>query len=99
MNSQLFNEAIQNASAIKNVPQHNVFLFTLRKDSVFSPNNTINYIEAHKSTGKVSSYIFDNSLYQVCDLNSYTRFSVDHDNAQFLANLFALSFIKNNTRW
>lgn len=98
MNSQLFNETIRNASAINNLPKKNVFLFTLRKDSVVSPNNTFNYIEAYKSTGKVSSYIFNNSLFQVCELNSILRSNVDHNNGQLLANLFALPFIKNNTR-
>lgn len=53
MNSQLFNETIRNASAINNVPKRNVFLFSLHKDSVVSPNNTLNYFEAHRNTGKV----------------------------------------------
>lgn len=97
MNSQLFNETIRNASAINNVPQKNVFLFSLKWDSVVSPSNTLNYIEAHKNTGKVSNYTFINSFYEVCTLNSHSRFSVDHNNGQLLANLFALSFIKNNT--
>lgn len=53
LNSQLFNETIKNASAINNVPKHNVFLFSLHKDSVVSPNNTLNYYEAYKNTGKL----------------------------------------------
>lgn len=98
MNSYLFDETISNATAIRNAPKQNVFLFTLQYDSIVSPNNTINYIAAHNDTGKVSNYTFNNRLHQVCTLSSQVHSRVDHNNAQVLANIFALSFIKNNTR-
>lgn len=63
MDNQLFNETIRNASAMNNAPQHKVFLFSLKKDSIVSPKNTLNYIDAYNSTGKVSSYIYLNGYY------------------------------------
>lgn len=78
MESQLFNETIQNASATNSIPKNSMFLFTLRKDSVVSPNNTFKYLEIHKKSGWMSSYIFNNSLYQVCEFGSNIANNVDH---------------------
>lgn len=98
MNSGLFKDTIYNASAIRNAPNHNVFLFSLEHDSIISPNNTMNYIYRHKDTGKVSNYTFSNRLYKICPRNSREIFRVDHNTGQVLSNIFALSFIKNNTK-
>ena len=94
MNNKDFNETIMASSAIKNAPKNKIFLFSLKKDSIVSINNTVNYVNEY-GRSRVQSYFFDNNLHKVCTPNKYEIFNVDHSGGQLLANLFSLSFIKN----
>lgn len=92
MNSALFNYTIKQASATNYEPRRPLFLFSLLKDSIVSVKNTEKFVKLHNKT-KV--YYFENSHHKICP--NHTEFNVDHAGAQLVANVFALSFIKNIT--
>lgn len=65
MNEKNFNDTLHNASAINNKPTKDVFLFSLKKDSVIPVSNTQKF--ESKYPNKVITYYFDNKNHKICE--------------------------------
>lgn len=75
-----------------------VYVWSLAYDSVIPSNNTRNFAKSGKKNPFVSSYEFDNKQYQSCDLGLMQIGPVEHNQAESMANIFALQFIQQN-KW
>jgi hypothetical protein len=70
-------------------------IWSLKEDSIVTPNNTRKFIDEGIGNKFIESYWFDNDLFKVCDLipqkeNIIVGVGVDHVRAEVLANIFAL---------
>lgn len=79
------------ASIMDRKPLYPSFLFSLKRDSLVSVNNTLSYIKNHP---EISHVLFDNANHKICRLGK--PYDVDYNSGQALANIYALKFINGH---